>query len=249
MIKRAIELSDGICRERAQPLLASDPPAADPMAIVQQLVQCLRRDGAGIVRLPLRFLDDHLELAAQLFAVDQRSRVRVCLDFEAMLKRRGREDRVVARVIVDRPGIQVAAQRLGLLRDLADAARGRALEEHVLEHVGDADHVIGFVEVARADVGDDRHDRRRRIAPHDDRESIRQAVAPDAFRADQSGGTPGAGAAAWQADHGPLPARVSHCIASCDRLSLTSAQPSQPCDDLSPEFTSRACTYQVRAIS
>ena len=91
-----------------------------------------------VVRLALRLLDDDLELARELVRIDHRVRVRVGLDVEPVREARRRQHRVVARVVVDRVRVEVAAARLRLLRDLADAARRRALEVHVLEHVGDA---------------------------------------------------------------------------------------------------------------
>ena len=77
-------------------------------------------------------------------------------------------------MVVDRVRVEIAAGGLGLARDLPHAAGGGALEEHVLEHVGDADHVIGFVEVADLHVRDDGHHRRRRITAHEEREAVRQ---------------------------------------------------------------------------
>jgi hypothetical protein len=152
------------------------------MLVVQQLVQRLRGDRARIVRFPLRLLDDHLELLRQLVGVDDRVRVRVELHVERRREPRRWDDGVVARVIVDRGRVEVAAHRLRLTRDLAHAARRRALEEHVLEHVCDAHDVVGLVEVAGADVGDDGHHGRRPVLPQHHDESVREHGAADRRR-------------------------------------------------------------------
>ncbi len=172
-IKVAIEADHIVLSQRAQPRLAADAPAADAMPVVEQLVQRLRRDGRRVVGFALGLLDDHLELARQLAAVDQRVRVGVCLDVEPGLQARRRKDGVVARVIVDRAGVQIAAGRLRFLGDLADAAGRRALEVHVLEHVRDSDDVVRLVEIAGADERDDGDDRRRRIAAHEHGQPVR----------------------------------------------------------------------------
>ena len=153
----------------------------------KQLVQRLRRDGARIVRLALRFLNDHLELARQLVGVDQRAGVRVGLHVESLRKAGRRQHRVVARVIVDRGGVEIAADGLRLFGDLADAARRRALEVHVLEHVRDADDVVGLVEVARADVRDDGDDGRRAVAANENGQAVRKTSPNDRRRIDRDG--------------------------------------------------------------
>ena len=76
-------------------------------------------------------------------------------------------------------GVEIAADGLRLLGDLADAARRRPLEEHVLEDVRDTDDVVGFIEVAGVDVRDDRHDGRRMIAPNENGETVRETRADD----------------------------------------------------------------------
>ena len=160
MIEVAIEADERVARQRAQPRLATDAPTADAMTIVQKLVERLGDDGAGIVRFPLGFLYDDLELTGQLVRVDQRSRIGIRLDVEARGEAGRRQHRVVARVIVDRRRVEIAADGLRLLRDLADAARRCALEVHVLEHVRDADDVVGLIEVAGGHIRHDGNNRR-----------------------------------------------------------------------------------------
>ena len=167
-----VEAQHVIARQTAQPLLAPDPPAPHAVLVVQQRVERLHRHRARIVLLALGFLDDHLELARQLAGIDARVRVRIVLDLEAAHESRRREHGVVAGLVVDRAGVEIAARRLRRARDLAHAARGRALEEHVLQHVRDAEDVVRLVEVAGAHVRDDRHDGRARVAADECGEAV-----------------------------------------------------------------------------
>src|SRR5262249_18513989 len=155
-IKVPIEADDVALTERAESGLAPDAPAPNAVPVVNELVQRLRRDRTRIVRLALRFLDDDLELATELAAVDQGVRVRVGLHVEAGEETGRGQHGVVDRVVVNRRRVQVTAGGLRLLRDLADTSARRALEVHVLEHVRDADDVVRLVEVAGAHIRDDR---------------------------------------------------------------------------------------------
>ena len=190
-VEVAVEAGELVARERAQPGLAPDAPPADAMPVVQKFVERLRGHCGGVVRLALRLLDDDLELAGKFVAVDQRVGVGVELDVESRRRARHGEDRVIDRVIVDRSRVEVATTRLGGLGDLPDTARGRPLEVHVLEHVGDADDVVGLVEVAGLDPRDDGDDGRRRIAPEQDGEAIGEDHAAHVIRG--GGATGGCG--------------------------------------------------------
>jgi hypothetical protein len=173
-IERAVEARHVTLREAAQSLLGADAPAAHAMLVVQQRIERLDRHRARVVELALRLLDDDLELPRQLAGVDQRVGVGVGLDVEPLDEARRRQHGVVARVVVDRVRVEIAALGLGLLRDLAHAAARRALEEHVLEHVRHADDVVRLVEVAGAHEGVDRDDRRRGVAPDEHGEAVRE---------------------------------------------------------------------------
>ena len=166
-IEVPVEAKKIVAREPPKAGFTADPPASHSMPIVQQLEQRLGRDRGGIVGLSLRLLDDHLELTRELACIDHGVRVRVSLDLEARNQPGRRQHRVVHRVVVDRAGVEVAATRFRLLRDDANAARRRALEVHVLEHVRDADDVVGLVEVPRLHVRDDRDDGCRVVSPHE----------------------------------------------------------------------------------
>jgi hypothetical protein len=111
--------------------------------------------------------------------------IRVGLDFEPGDEAARRQDRVVAGVVVDRVGVEISAGGLGFLRDLSDAAALRPLEEHVLEDVGDADDVVGLVEVSGLDVGHDRDDRSGPVLPDQHRQTVRQDGASDGARVER----------------------------------------------------------------
>ena len=224
-----------IARERAQASLAPDAPATDAMSIVQQRVQRLDGDCRRVVFLPLGFLDDDFEFVRQLAGVDQGTTVRVRLDFKRGVEAAGWHHGVVQRVVVDRRRVQVSADGLGLPRDLAHAARGRALEVHVLQHMRDADLVVRFVEIAGVDVGDDRGDRDRRVTTHQHAQPVGKRAALDSCEGGQGArlvGADGAGCAA-HALHVPGPARSSQRLPSSTRPSLSSVQPRKPCADWS----------------
>jgi mandelate racemase len=70
-VEVAEEAQHVLALQPAEPLLAADPPAPDPVPVVQQLVQRFIGDRRRVVRLALRFLDDDLELAPQLVGIDQ----------------------------------------------------------------------------------------------------------------------------------------------------------------------------------
>ncbi len=172
-----VEANEIVAREPPKAGFPADPPASHPMPIVKQLEQRFGRDGGGIVGLSFRLLDDHLELTRELAGVDHRVRVRVGLDLQARDQPGRRQHRVVHRVVVDRAGVEIAAASLRFLGDDANAARRRPLEVHVLEHVGDADDVVGLVEVPRLHVCDDRDDGCRVVSAHENGQPVRQDLA------------------------------------------------------------------------
>ena len=196
-IEVSIEANEIVARELAQPVLAANAPPANAMRVVEQLEQRLGRNGRGIVGFALRLLDDDLELLRELLRIDHRIRVRIALDVEAALEARRRQHGVVARVIVDRAGVEITAGRFRLLRDRADRAGNRSLEEHVLEHVRDADDVVRLIEVAGLHERHDRHDGRRVIAAKKNRQPVRENEAPDA-RGIQQGAGRTRGAPNWR---------------------------------------------------
>ena len=176
-IPARVERHELRARERPQLGFIAHAPAPDAMLVEQRGIQRFDGHRRGGVPLALRLLDDHFEFARQLLGVDDRPRVRVELNLESLHERRRRQYRVVRGVIVDRVRVEITAVRLRFAGDLPDAARRRALEEHVLQHVRDTDHVVRFVEIADLHVGDDGHHWCRRIATHEQREAVGQHVA------------------------------------------------------------------------
>jgi hypothetical protein len=152
--------------EAGELALVADAPTANPVRVEHHLVQRLVGDRGGGVELALGFLDDDLQLAGELGLVDQRMAEGVGLDVHRLREARGRQDGEIAGVIVAGAGVEIAARALGLTGDGPDAAARGALEEHVLEHVGDAQPAVGLVEEARLHVGHHRHHRRRAVLLH-----------------------------------------------------------------------------------
>ncbi len=179
----AIEREHIVAGERAQLVRLPDPPPAEAVAVVQQRVQRLGRQRRRRVELALYFLDDDFELARQLDVVDQRARVGIGLDREPLGQAGGREHREVARMIVDRVGVEIPTARHRLLGDRADGTRWGPLEEHVLEDVRDADLRVALVEVAGLDVRHDGDNGRRPIGSDQHREPIGQHSADGRYRA------------------------------------------------------------------
>src|SRR5579863_187690 len=139
----------------------------------------------------MHLLDDDLDLLRQLDGIDHRPCVRVRLNCECVAEARRGDDGVVARVIVDRVRVEIAAARFGLTRDLADATGRRALEVHVLEHVRDPHDVVGLIEVPGLDVGHDRDGACRPVPAYEESESVRQDGAMHARRRTAERGLPG----------------------------------------------------------
>lgn len=71
-IEPPVEREQLVAREGAEPRLAPHPPPSDAVPVVQHLEERLNGERGGRVRLPLRLLDDHLELARELVGVDDR---------------------------------------------------------------------------------------------------------------------------------------------------------------------------------
>ena len=86
---------------------------------------------------------------------------------------------VVARVFLGGEGVHLTADRVDRLRDVLGAARRRALEEHVLDEVGDAALLLGLVTRAarQPDADADRAHMRHPLGK--ETETIRKHVADD----------------------------------------------------------------------
>jgi hypothetical protein len=82
LIKVPVEANEVVARQRAESRLPADAPASNAVPIVQQLVQRFGGDRGWVVSLPLRLLDDDLQLFAKLVGVDQRIGVGVELNLD-----------------------------------------------------------------------------------------------------------------------------------------------------------------------
>ncbi len=153
--------------------------------IEQHLMQRLVSHRARRIELALRLLDDHLQLALELTRVDQRTAQRRALDLHRAAQSRRGKDHVVRGMVVGSVGIEVAAGRLGLARQLARAeppARARrsgTLEVHVLQHVRDAHQLVRLVEETRLDPRDHGNCGGVGIALNQQREPVGEDFAPD----------------------------------------------------------------------
>jgi hypothetical protein len=78
----AVEPHELFARECPKPRFLTDAPAPDPVSVVQHFVERLDGHRRGRVPLALGLLDDHLELACELLAVDDRAGVGVELDLQ-----------------------------------------------------------------------------------------------------------------------------------------------------------------------
>jgi len=181
-IEVVIEGQQLIACECSQRCFAANPPATDPMHVVQERVQRLCCDGARVILFPVGFLNDDFELSRQLARVDDRVGVGVRLNLQPFGEAGGGEHGVVTRMVVDGMRVEIAAKRFGRLRDLADAALGSPFEEHVLQNVRDTNDVVCFVEIASFDVGVDRDHRSGGIAIHEHGESVGKLGAVERFR-------------------------------------------------------------------
>ncbi len=120
-------------------LLATDDVPAQRLVAVEKLVVDAADVVARSVEVHVHLLDDHALLAVDLLRVELRVPEHVGEDVERDRPVLARAADVVARVLLAREGVELAADPVDLV---ADVARGRpvlrALEEHVLREVGDA---------------------------------------------------------------------------------------------------------------
>ena len=114
--------------------------------------------------------------------VDDRVAECVGLDVQRGGQTGGRKDGEVAGVVVRRCWRSDTRPRVLVSRAMApDAAPCRALEEHVLEHVGDAGPAVRLVEETRLHVSDHRNHRRGVVRLHQQGEAVREDLADNAL--------------------------------------------------------------------
>jgi len=131
------------------------------------------RDRRGVLgRADL--LDDDVLLADELLGVEGRIGQDVGQDVERQRHVGAQHPGVVGGGLDAGRGVEVAADRLDLLGDLAGGAPRRALERHVLEQMRDAVLVTMLVAAARSDPHPERGGLQMRHLVGDDHEPGRQ---------------------------------------------------------------------------
>ena len=149
------------------------------MAVEHHLVQGLVGDRGGRVQLALGFLNDDLQLPGELTRVDDRMAERVGLDVERGLQARRGKNGEVAGMVVTGTGVEIPTRALGLPGNGTDPPALGALEEHVLQDVGDPDPAVGLVEESRLDLGHHGHDGCGAVLLDQERQPVGQDVAAD----------------------------------------------------------------------
>ncbi len=143
----AIQIAEeGLARCVPHGLLAADDVPAERLVAVEHVVIDAADEVARRVEVHVHLLDDHALLALDLLRVELRvpQHVGEHVERDAAVLRRALD--VVARVLLAREGVELAADAVDLD---ADVARGRTplrpLEEHVLAEVRDPVRLRGLV--------------------------------------------------------------------------------------------------------
>ena len=146
-----------------------------PVLLGEQLVDEI----VGSVLDHLDLFEDHLLLALDL--VDRKRRVQhqVRQDVEGPRQVLVHHLDVVAGVLLRRERVEVAAHRVELLRDLLRAAPLGALEEHVLDEVGDAALLGVLVTGATSQPHAETHRADMRHGLGDEPDAVRERVVND----------------------------------------------------------------------
>jgi hypothetical protein len=143
----------------------------DDRPVIGMHLEGLGEEGFGQVRLWIVFgaqsplLLHHFALELEFLVVQQQAAQPVRFQFEGQLDLVGREVFEIGREILAGEGVVVAAVFFDEARELALGVLRRALEHHVLEHVGEpgaAHHLV-----ARADLVPDLHRDDRRLGGFD----------------------------------------------------------------------------------
>ena len=162
----------------ADRFLAAEHHPAERLVSEQLLFVDVVDEIARRVEVHVHLLDDHALLALDLLGLELRVAQHVDEDVQRDLPRLARAADVVARVLLAREGVELAADRVHLGRDVA---RGRAafrpLEHHVLGEVGDPVRLPGLVAGAGRDHDEARDRLRVRQRRRQDAQAVREGVA------------------------------------------------------------------------
>ena len=132
-------VAERVARDRLDRLLGAEDVPAERLVAVDELVVHARDVVPRRVDVHVHLLDDHALLALDLLGVELGVAEHVDEDVEGDVAVLGRAADVVARVLLAGEGVELAADRVDLGRDVARRrAPLGALEEHVLGEVRDA---------------------------------------------------------------------------------------------------------------
>ncbi len=138
-----------VARERAHALLAAKDRTAQRLGRKRPALEMIENHVIRRVLGLADLLDDHALLALEFLEIKRRVLEDVGEDIDGKRHVIAQHPRVVRGLLARRIGIDEATDTLDLLGDAARGPALRALERHVLEHVGDAVGVLGLVARAR----------------------------------------------------------------------------------------------------
>jgi len=147
------------------------------------LKQPSARAARGIVLAHVHFAADDVQFLRQFIRRQRGVLHDVAQDVYRSRRAGVRNVNVIHRAVEARVGVHVTAGLLHLLVNPAAGARGRALEEHVFEHVREARaEPAALMDAARRAPGLHGHHRRAVIFAHDDDQAVVQRGELDAGR-------------------------------------------------------------------
>ena len=154
-------LGEGLARRAADGLLAADDVPAERLVVVEEALVDAADEVAGRVEVHVHLLDDDALLPLDLVRVELGAAEHVDEDVQRRVAGvRGAAD-VVAGVLLAGEGVELAADRVDLARDVPRRRPPlRSLEEHVLGEVRDPVRLGGLVARARGEH-DEARDRLR----------------------------------------------------------------------------------------
>src|SRR5262245_21208446 len=148
-----------VTRQSAQTLRCAYPPTFHPMLLESRLIKLLGSYCGWIVELPIIFLENDFDFLLEFAGVIDGIQKRVGLNLQSLFHVLGRYFRMVDGTIVVCGRIQVAAERLRLTSDLTDGTFRRSLEEHVLDHMGNAGNAIVLIEITGLNISGHAYER------------------------------------------------------------------------------------------
>ena len=131
-------IAQPLLRERLDALLRAEDRPPERMPFPERLRENLVHEIVGRVLDHLDFFEDDFLLALDVDVVERGAQDDVGQDVDGDRQVLVEHLHVVARVFLGGERVELAANRIDRLRDVFGRARGRALEQHVLDEVRDA---------------------------------------------------------------------------------------------------------------